>query len=498
MSVINKSNVKFLRSTTAIALLTFSSLPAFGMEIDEDVVIIGGGMSGLTAAHALKKDGIKTTIYEGRERLGGRTHTHYFNENKTVFYEEGGTTIDDDHTAAIDLAQEVGVELIEKGYGSSKITVISQQKAQETDLLISELEKLRKELKSLNKTINWNDQMEYNARKGEFRDKPLLPHLSNLTPFAKDFLQTYYEDEVGASINQASVYSLLWLKKEMKRYSKLLSMRNNFFVPNVAIDKLAYHYNVKGGMSCFVNSLANKLGDDTTINLNHILTHIQKEDKYILTFKTEMGEKKITANRVIMTLPFSTLRHVTIEDSVGLSDYQKKAIKTLSYGTNSKIGIPVNSSKNIYDDMLFYSNTDDKLNGWPGDNALTFMINAEEGKNLTQEKANLIFSAQQKHISPEYSYIKSFGEAAFKNWSQDPFSFGSYSVECSINHDSQFLLPSNKEGLEKVKLYAEPLNDDHFIFAGEHTRADNSQSYIEGAIRSGHKAAEILKKSLKK
>jgi len=75
--------------------------------IKQHVVIVGAGMAGLVAAHELKKQGISSEIYEGRDRIGGRTHTHYFNEEKTEFFDTGGTTLDDDHYRAIKKAKEL-------------------------------------------------------------------------------------------------------------------------------------------------------------------------------------------------------------------------------------------------------------------------------------------------------------------------------------------------------------------------------------------------------
>ena len=42
---------------------------------DLDVVVIGAGMAGLTAATALQVDGVKVRVLEGRDRVGGRIHT---------------------------------------------------------------------------------------------------------------------------------------------------------------------------------------------------------------------------------------------------------------------------------------------------------------------------------------------------------------------------------------------------------------------------------------
>jgi len=44
-----------------------------------DVVVIGGGISGLSAAWKLHQAGVKVLVLEARDRVGGRTLTEHWN-----------------------------------------------------------------------------------------------------------------------------------------------------------------------------------------------------------------------------------------------------------------------------------------------------------------------------------------------------------------------------------------------------------------------------------
>ena len=43
------------------------------MRTSWDVVIIGGGLAGITAARDLQQRGLRTVVIEANDRLGGRT-----------------------------------------------------------------------------------------------------------------------------------------------------------------------------------------------------------------------------------------------------------------------------------------------------------------------------------------------------------------------------------------------------------------------------------------
>ena len=53
-------------------------------QIVYDTIIVGGGFSGLMAARTLHRAGRKVLVLEARERLGGRIHTHWLNDDTYV------------------------------------------------------------------------------------------------------------------------------------------------------------------------------------------------------------------------------------------------------------------------------------------------------------------------------------------------------------------------------------------------------------------------------
>lgn len=79
------------------------------------IIIIGGGLSGLTTAYLLKKEGLYAHVIEGRKRLGGRIYTS--RNDKEAPIEMGATWLGKKHQHLLELLNELDIGIYEQYMG---------------------------------------------------------------------------------------------------------------------------------------------------------------------------------------------------------------------------------------------------------------------------------------------------------------------------------------------------------------------------------------------
>ena len=77
------------------------------LNLNRDVVVVGAGPSGLTAARELTKAGLSVAVLEARDRVGGRTWTETVDGAEL---EIGGQWVSPDQTDLLDLLDEQGLK----------------------------------------------------------------------------------------------------------------------------------------------------------------------------------------------------------------------------------------------------------------------------------------------------------------------------------------------------------------------------------------------------
>ncbi|MBT2502203.1 NAD(P)/FAD-dependent oxidoreductase [Curtobacterium sp. ISL-83] len=87
---------------------------------ERDVVIIGAGVTGLTAANRLRAAGLTVAVLEARDRVGGRTWT---NDIEGVTLEIGGQWVSPDQTALLETLDELGLETYDRYREGSSVYI---------------------------------------------------------------------------------------------------------------------------------------------------------------------------------------------------------------------------------------------------------------------------------------------------------------------------------------------------------------------------------------
>lgn len=79
-------------------------------ECDADVIVVGAGLAGLSAARALKKHGVSALVVEARSRVGGRTATARVGQGD---FDMGGQFVGPGQDRVSELAKEFNLQLID-------------------------------------------------------------------------------------------------------------------------------------------------------------------------------------------------------------------------------------------------------------------------------------------------------------------------------------------------------------------------------------------------
>jgi monoamine oxidase len=425
-----------------------------------DVIIIGGGASGLAAGKEIVKAGKKVYVLEARNRLGGRMHTLTVPGFSTPL-EGGAEFVHGNMPATKSLSKEGGI-----GFYSTagKYYRIKNGKFQKLENIWITFLTLLSKAYSLKRDMPFSKFSDQYLNEEKFKD-------------VRETARAFVEGYDAADVNRASTFAL---RAEWKNFRQ------------------SDQYRLKGGHIKLIDFLSKEiLKHNGEIFLSTVVKEIRwKPDNVeVISDKGEI----YSARKVLITVPLGVLQSKPDDEahilfSPGLPG-KLEAAKSIGYGTATKVFLEFKeafweSSENqirkmpelglLISDTPFTAcwtqlpNKTPLLTGWLAG------PQAEKNKNTSDENIiNIALDALGYIFNADKSFLlKNLHAGKAVNWQTDPFSLGAYSYATVESKDAK-------------KILAQPVEDTLF-FAGEALSEGTAMGTAEEALANGIKTAKQL------
>lgn len=336
-----KNSVNTAKALSVLSLTGCAALDRY-FEIEKsdyskEVLIFGGGVSGLSAAYFLKKNGVPYRIFEASSRMGGRVLSQRFPPPVTSI-DLGARYVDSMDQDVIELIKEMNVDIEEAPVQKNAHFFCMNRDVMSYKSILSAYSSTTKA---------WNREL---ARIRKFSDQlvddPYNQEIINsLTAYDKislsDIINDSKLDFKGRSIfkNWAEIHFqkkttevsfLEWLYY----FEKLTLSGKKMYLPN--------------GMNQFVDILSQRVSGvipNYNLQMDCKLVEINRsQDRWVCHIQTKDGLKKLSSPFVILALPFNQLKFVkgienvftNIDFKNAISQGQFKSHYRFVYKTNQK------------------------------------------------------------------------------------------------------------------------------------------------------------------
>jgi monoamine oxidase len=419
-----------------------------------DALIIGGGIAGLTAARHLTEAGLRVTLLEARDRLGGRIYTRSTGKFPV---ELGAEFVHGRPSEILSLAAEGAVPIIPvQGSFRRKINgewADAGHLMEKVDQLFSRLPK-----KEPDESFQY-----YLDRSGDDDD-------------VKQQALRYVEGFHAADPSLISARSI-------RRDSEAEEAING-----------DQQHRIASGYESLVRAVADRIDRSRCdIVMNTPVNEIAWRQGQVIA---RAGLTEYLASRAIVTLPLGVLKSGSVVFSPALPEKQN-AMSFLEMGPVIRVSLCFQQKFWERDpkmaDLSFLFTDDPQFPAWWTSNPLPYPIltgwaaGPNAGAHTGRSNDEIIRSALQslaritKTAEPELR--TQMTESFVHDWQSDPFSRGAYSYTAV-------------GGMDAAKKLAETVVDTLY-FAGEAANSNGYTGTVHGAIATGLRAAKELLQSLR-
>jgi len=418
-----------------LAAATGSFLVRAGTNTDTDVIIIGAGVSGMSAARQLKAAGVRAIVLEARDRIGGRVLTDSqalgrpFDKGAYWLHNKASNPL-------VPIARNAGVGLIESRY--SNIAFFDQSKPTSA-VSWADVEKSG-EAWGLSQMLPWN----------LLKDQSLGATLPNPSPTQRYF-KNVLAIEMGDDPDLVSTHGYNALEE------------GEDLIPSTGMGPLV------GGLSQGIEIRLNCPVKTLVWGVAHGVTAIGP-----------FGQ--ITARKAIVTIPTGVLAAGAIRFDPALPQAHQEAISNLPMGALEKVAMVLSSARpDLPEYVLSHRHIQQGLYHAlvvsPDKRMITALIPGPVSRKLYREGIPAVEAFALTLLKDVVGNSVAVGARATSNWQSDPLSLGSYSYQTVGNAKAR-------------KVYSQPI-EDRLFFAGE--AADDSLAVtVGGAFRTGQKTAQTV------
>jgi len=270
--------------------------------ITRDVIVIGAGVTGLTAAYRLTQAGKDVLVLEARDRIGGRLLNERHAQADEAELEVGGQWVSPDQTALIAMIDELGLQMFSRYRAGESLYVDRRGKARRftEDLPVSDATNAA--IGQLTKTLDGLVAEMDPDRPWEHPDAAHLDSVSFTT-----WLRQQCDDEEACD-NVALYIGPAMLTKPSHSFSALqaiLMAASAGSFSNLVDADFILDRRVAGGLATVPRMLAERLGD--RVRLGADVTHVEwSKDGAVV----HVGDQSFEARRVVLAVPPTVVRRI--------------------------------------------------------------------------------------------------------------------------------------------------------------------------------------------
>jgi monoamine oxidase len=427
--------------------------------LDADVIVVGAGFAGLSAARTLNDSGVKTLVLEARHEVGGRVRTD--GKAFSIPFDIGAAWLHDFRDDAGHILNPLARVAGQAGIALGETSLENTLYVEGRHATKAELATYQRKLENIDHAIDRS------VRTG--KDVPtgvLIAHQGTLARAAAD---NYGELDMGISLDRVSNQDI------------------------GAAGSTRHDALPAGGMAKVLEAAVGHVPVTTDTPVKKV-----KWGASGVEVTTAQGQT-LHARRVLLTVSNGILASGKIEFDPPLPQWKKDAIRALPMGVLDKIAIEFDK-----DVFQFKDGTEQKADDWVmdaesdgqppmaflmrpfGSNLAVGFVGGDSARQVEKQgpdaALSLAMGKLRKVFGPSLDqHVKATKVTA---WGADEWTLGSYVYA--------------RPGMARMRDKLRRAIDDRLYFAGEATAPPDDSQMVHGAAASGVRAARALIKSLER